>query len=76
MQPVTYSGTVGATIEFLGQGFTSKTTVFFNEARATVSVQSSTYLTATVPRGATTGFVTVKTSGSTLHSNKIFNVIP
>jgi len=33
-------------------------------------------LTATVPNGATTGFVTVTTSGGALKSNKIFRVTP
>jgi len=33
-------------------------------------------LTATVPNGATTGIVTVTTSGGKLNSNKIFRVIP
>jgi uncharacterized repeat protein (TIGR03803 family) len=77
-----YSGKVGQTtpIEFLGQGFTSSSTVFFNGTKSpTVTVPTQyhgTYLTATVPNGATTGFVTVTTSGGTLKSNKIFRVIP
>jgi hypothetical protein len=37
---------------------------------------SSTYLTAKVPNGATTGSVTVTTSGVTLTSNKTFRVTP
>jgi uncharacterized repeat protein (TIGR03803 family) len=71
-----YSGKVGATIQFLGQGFTTKTTVSFNGTAATVKFGSATYLTATVPNGATTGSVTLTTSGSTLTSNKIFRVTP
>jgi uncharacterized repeat protein (TIGR03803 family) len=76
VEPVTYSGKAGHTIEFLGQGFTSSTTVSFNGKAAIRKVISGTYLTATVPSGATTGFVTVTTSGGTLKSNKIFRVIP
>jgi uncharacterized repeat protein (TIGR03803 family) len=76
-----YSGKVGNTIEFLGQGFKqSLTTVSFGATKSTnVMVPTQypgTYLTATVPSGATTGYVTVTTSGVTLKSNKIFRVIP
>ncbi len=72
-----YSGNVGKTIEFLGQGFVKgKTTVSFNGTAATPTVVSSTYLTAPVPSGATTGTVTVTTSGVKLASNKIFRVTP
>jgi uncharacterized repeat protein (TIGR03803 family) len=73
---LTYSGKVGATIEFLGQGFTSTSAVSFNGTSATRTVVSGTYLTATVPSGTGTGFVTVTTSSGTLKSNKIFRVIP
>jgi IPT/TIG domain len=59
-----YSGKVGNTIEFLGQGFTSTSAVSFNGTAATRTVVSGTYLTATVPNGVTTGFVTVTTSGA------------
>jgi uncharacterized repeat protein (TIGR03803 family) len=71
-----YSGKVGKTIEFLGQGFTSKTTVSFNGTAAKPTVVSGTYLTAAVPAGATTGSVTVTSGSTTLNSNKIFRVTP
>jgi len=71
-----YSAKVGKEIEFLGQHFTSATTVSFNGTPATVTVKSSTYLTAVVPSGATSGFVTVTTSKGTLTSHKKFQVIP
>jgi len=72
-----YSGKVGKTIEFLGQGFVSgKTTVSFNGTAAKPTVVSSTYLTAAVPNGATTGSVSVTTSGVKLTSNRIFRVTP
>ena len=71
-----YSGKVGNTIEFLGRGFTPSTTVSFNGTAAARTVVSGTYLTATVPNGATTGFVTVTTSGGTIKSNMIFRLIP
>jgi hypothetical protein len=71
-----YSGKVAATIEFLGQGFTSTTTVSFSGTTASRTVVSGTFLTATVPSGAGTGLVTVTTSSGTLKSNKLFRVIP
>jgi uncharacterized repeat protein (TIGR03803 family) len=69
-----YAGNVGKTIEFLGQGFTGTTAVSFNGTLAKFKVASDTYLTATVPNGATVGFVTVTTPGGTLKSNKTFRV--
>ena len=46
----------------------------FNGIAATFTVVSDTYLTATVPEGATTGFVTVKTPDGKLTSNRKFVV--
>jgi hypothetical protein len=58
------------------QGFTGTTNVSFNGASASFTVVSDTYLTATVPSGATTGFVNVTTPGGTLKSNRMFLVTP
>jgi uncharacterized repeat protein (TIGR03803 family) len=69
-----YSGKVGNTIEFLGQGLTGATAVSFNGTGAPFKVVSDTLLTATVPGGATTGFVTVTTPDGTFTSNKKFRV--
>jgi uncharacterized repeat protein (TIGR03803 family) len=74
--PPQSSGKVGKTIEFLGQGFNGTTKVSFHGVSATFTVVSGTYLTAVVPAGATTGFVTVATPGRTLTSNKVFRVTP
>jgi len=74
--PPLSSGKVGSVIQIIGQGFTSSSTVSFNGTPATVTVKSSSYLTAVVPTGASTGFVTVTTSGVTLKSNRKFRVIP
>jgi uncharacterized repeat protein (TIGR03803 family) len=63
-------GKVAQTIGILGQGFTGTTDVSFNSIPATFTVSSDTYLEATVPTGATTGFVTVTTSTGTLTSNQ------
>jgi uncharacterized repeat protein (TIGR03803 family) len=68
------AGKVGRKIEFLGQGFTGTTAVSFNGVAANFNVISDTFLTADVPSGATTGFVTVTTPGSTLKSNREFRV--
>jgi uncharacterized repeat protein (TIGR03803 family) len=71
-----YSGKVGKSIGFLGQGFTGTSAVSFSGTSASFRVVSDTYLTATVPSGATTGSVTVTTPGATLTSNKTFRVTP
>jgi uncharacterized repeat protein (TIGR03803 family) len=68
------SGKIGTKTEILGQGFTGTTSVSFNGTAASFSVKSDTYLTAKVPQGATTGFVTVTTPGGTLQSNVVFRV--
>ena len=73
---VTTSAKVGKTVEILGQGFTGTTAVSFNGTAATFHVASKTYLTAVVPTGATSGFVTVVTPGGTLESSEAFRVIP
>lgn len=68
------SGNVGTTIGILGQGFTGSTAVSFNGTAAKFTVVSSTYMTAVVPTGATSGFVTVTTPTATLKSNRGFVV--
>lgn len=73
---VTWTGKVGKTVEILGQGFTGTTQVSFNGTAATFKVMSDTYLAASVPTGATTGFVGVTTPGGTLKSNRKFLVTP
>ena len=73
---VTTSAKVGKTVEILGQGFTGSTAVSFNGTAAAFHVVSKTYLTAVVPNGATSGFVTVATPGGTLESNQVFKVLP
>lgn len=73
---LTWTGKVGKTVEILGQGFNGATKVSFNGTAATFSISSDTYLTAVVPNGATTGFVTVTTSEGTLKSNRKFIVTP
>ena len=74
VEALPYSGKVGATIDFLGEGLAATTGVSFNGTAASFTVKSETYLTATVPSGAATGYVTVVTPGGLLKSNKKFRV--
>ena len=68
------SGKVGTTIKILGSNLTGATSVTFNGTPATFTVSSSTFITATVPAGATTGTVQVVTPGGALSSNLPFRV--
>jgi hypothetical protein len=67
---------VGKAVKILGQGFIGTTSVSFNGTTASFTVQSDTYLSATVPSGATTGYITVNTPSGRLNSNKQFQVMP
>jgi hypothetical protein len=69
-------GKVGQPDGILGRGFKGTTGVFFNGTPASFTVVSDTIIRTTVPAGATTGFVTVESSGGTLKSNVPFRVIP
>lgn len=71
-----YTGKVGSTIGFLGQGFTSTSTVSFNGTVAVPISFSGTFLRAKVPAGATSGIVSVTTSTGTLKSLYKFRVMP
>lgn len=70
------AGSSGQTVEILGQGFNTATSVMFGSGSASFNIVSDTYLTATVPDSGTTGPVTVTTSGRTLTSKQTFRVIP
>lgn len=72
VSPQHNSGEVGFTVRILGQGLTGTTAVSFNGTPASFTVVSDTYLTAIVPVGATTGFITVTTPTCTLKSNRKF----
>lgn len=69
------AGEIGQTGGILGQGFTGTTGVSFNEIPASFWVVSDTLIRATVPTGATSGYVTVTTPSGTLTSNVPFHVI-
>jgi uncharacterized repeat protein (TIGR03803 family) len=69
-------GKVGQTGGILGQGFTGTTSVSLNGIATSFTVVSDTFIEATVPAGATTGYVSVATPSGTLTSNVPFRVIP
>ena len=69
------AGKVGQTGGILGQGFTGTTAVSLNGIPASFTVVSDTFIKATVPPGATTGYVTVTTPTGILKSNVPFHVI-
>jgi uncharacterized repeat protein (TIGR03803 family) len=66
---------VGQQFGILGQGFTGTTTVSLNGTPAIFTITSDTLLTATVPAGANTGYVTVTTPDGPLTSNVPFQVL-
>jgi uncharacterized repeat protein (TIGR03803 family) len=68
------SGKVGAVVKILGTNLTGATSVTFNGTPAVFNVMSSSFITTTVPAGATTGTVQVVTPGGTLSSNVSFGV--
>ena len=76
VKPVNTAGQVGSVQGILGQGFTRTTSVTFSGTPANFTVDSDTYLEATVPAGATTGYVEVTTPGGTLKSDRQFRVLP
>jgi uncharacterized repeat protein (TIGR03803 family) len=72
VETVTSSGKPGSSVIILGNDLTGATGVTFNGTAAAFTIVSSTEITATVPKGATTGAVVVTGRGGTLRSNKNF----
>jgi len=70
------SGKVGANVIILGNNLTGATRVRFNGTKATFKVLSSSEIETTVPAGATTGSLEVKTPKKLLKSNVVFRVKP
>ena len=69
------SGTHGSKVGILGDGFSSSSVVKFNGVAATtVTLTEAGLLTATVPVGATDGYVTVTTGATTLTSTQKYTV--
>jgi uncharacterized repeat protein (TIGR03803 family) len=69
-------GTVGQIVTILGNNLTGATSVTFDGTSAKFKVESSMYLIAEVPKGATTGPIQVVTPSGTLNSNVAFQVLP
>ncbi len=69
------SGKVGSQVGIFGRGFSSSSVVKFNGTQATkITLSGTTYITATVPTGATDGFVKVTTGATTLTSTQKYTV--
>ena len=68
------SGKAGATVLILGTNLTGATAVSFNGTAAAFTVVSKSEIKTTVPKGATSGPVTVKLPGGTLTSNVAFQI--
>ncbi len=69
-------GNVGATIDILGTNLTGASYVTFGGTPAPFTVVSPHLIQATVPPGATTGYVRVMLPGGKIPSNKKFRVTP
>jgi len=69
-------GKAGTTVIILGNNLTGATSVSFNGTDAAFTIATNSAIKATVPSGATTGFVEVTTPSGTLQSNTKFRVIP
>jgi hypothetical protein len=65
---------VGTAVKILGTDLTGSTSVTLNGTAAKFKVASGSFLTTTVPAGASTGTVEVKTPKGTLKSNVVFRV--
>jgi hypothetical protein len=70
------SGPVGSSVTLIGSGFTGTTAVSFNGRAAFFKVVSDTQITAIVPAGASSGPISVTSSGSTATSASRFTVTP
>lgn len=71
------SGPVGSPVVITGSGFTGASLVSFGGVKATTyTVTSGTSITATVPAGAITGKVSVRTAGGSVASSVVFTVTP
>jgi uncharacterized repeat protein (TIGR03803 family) len=76
VETVPTSGKMGTAVEILGTNLTGAASVTFNGAAAKFRVVSKSEIKTTVPEGATTGTVKVKTPNGTLKSNVVFRVKP
>ncbi|HEY6273839.1 MAG TPA: choice-of-anchor tandem repeat GloVer-containing protein [Terriglobales bacterium] len=76
VKSVPTAGKTGTTVKILGNNLLFATGVTFNGVAASFTAESSTYIKATVPAGATTGPIVVTLPSGTLTSNVNFQVLP
>jgi uncharacterized repeat protein (TIGR03803 family) len=69
-------GKAGRPAYILGTNLTGATGVSFNGIAAAFTIKANSAILATVPTGATTGFVSVTTPSGVLTSNKQFQIKP
>ena len=74
VRTVPASGKVGSAVTILGTGLTGPASVTFNGVVATIGTDTATYISTTVPTGATTGPVVVVTPCCTYTSHVNFTV--
>ena len=74
VETVPVAGATGQSVLILGNGLNRSTSVTFNGVEAAFTIESDTYIKATVPAGATTGVVSVVTPSGTLNSYPQFAV--
>ncbi|MFZ4484695.1 MAG: beta strand repeat-containing protein, partial [Chthoniobacterales bacterium] len=67
-------GPAGTSVVITGANFSTATTVAFNGATASFTIDNSTQITATVPGAATTGLISVTNPGGTGFSASSFTV--
>ncbi|MFL5952559.1 MAG: IPT/TIG domain-containing protein [Gaiellaceae bacterium] len=69
------SGKAGTVVTISGSGFTGVTAVAFSGTGASYTVVSETTISATVPRGAKSGPISVTNQGGTATSSQSFQVL-
>jgi uncharacterized repeat protein (TIGR03803 family) len=74
VETVPVAGPIGQSVLILGNNLTGSSSVTFNGVAAAFTVESDTYIKATVPDGASSGVVSVVTPTGTLKSNPRFVV--
>ncbi len=69
------SGTTGSSVVITGTNFIGVTSVLFNGTSASYTVNSTSQITAIVPGGATTGFLSVNNGGGVGVSGSQFTIV-
>jgi uncharacterized repeat protein (TIGR03803 family) len=69
-----FSGKEGGSVLILGNHLSGTSMVTFNGVPASFEVKSDTHLSATVPSGATSGYIEVTTGSGVVKSRKVFRI--